>query len=191
MRRLVVLGSSAARPTAEQGCSGFLLDWDGLRILLDLGYGTLSQLLAHVPDGAVDAVIISHEHPDHCVDLHGLFRVRRYSYPGAAKLPLYCPPGVLERLAGLEPDMDLGDVFDHRPLPGRYDLPPFRLTGEPLPHYVPNVGLRLEAADVVLAYATDTGPHEAASIRRARQHFAGEVNVAARGLIIDLDQEAG
>jgi ribonuclease BN (tRNA processing enzyme) len=160
MRRLVVLGSSGARPTAEQGCSGFLLDWDGTRIVLDLGYGTLSRLLAYVPDGAADAVVVTHEHPDHCVDLHGLFRVRRYSYPGAAKLPLYCPAGVLARLAGLEPDVELGDVFEHHPLPGRYDLAPLRLIAQPLPHYVPNVGVRLEAAGMVLAYATDTGPHE-------------------------------
>ncbi len=160
MRRLVVLGASGARPTPRQGCSGFLLEWDGVRIVLDLGYGTLQQLLAYIPDGAADAVVITHEHPDHCVDLHGLFRVRRYSYPRAPKLPLYCPPGVLDRLASLEPDVDLGDVFEHRPLPGQYELGVFRLIAKPLPHYVPTVGVRLEADGVVLAYATDTGPHD-------------------------------
>ncbi|SDK69575.1 hypothetical protein SAMN05421874_11077 [Nonomuraea maritima] len=40
------------------------------------------RLLAHWPDGAVDAVVITHEHPDHCVDLHGLFRMRFYGDPG-------------------------------------------------------------------------------------------------------------
>jgi ribonuclease BN (tRNA processing enzyme) len=247
MRRLVVLGSSGARPTAAQGCSGFLLEWDGLRIVLDLGYGTLSPLLAHAPDGAVDAVVVTHEHPDHCVDVHALFRVRRYSYPDAPKLPLYCPPGVLDRLAGLEPDMDLGDVFEHRPLPGTYDLTRFRLTAEPLPHYVPNVGVRIEIDGTALAYATDTGPHEVlaelgreadvyivdatdhpgeteaatrnlltaveagqwaeragarrlllthlwpgtdpeVSIQRARRFFGGEIDVAEKGLVIDLDR---
>lgn len=158
-RRLVVLGASAARPTSEQGCSGYLLEWDGVRIVLDLGYGTVQQLLTHVPDGAVDAVVITHEHPDHCVDLHALFRVRHYSYPQAARLPLFCPTGVLDRLSGLEPDVDLGAVFEHRPLPGRYDIGPFRLIAEPLPHYVPTVGVRLEGSGFVLGYATDTGPH--------------------------------
>lgn len=161
MRRLVVLGASGGRPTAGQACSGFLLDWDGVRIVLDVGYGTLPQLLTHVPDGGVDAVVITHEHPDHCVDLHGLFRVRHYSYPDAPRLPLYCPPGVLDRLTGLEPDVDLGDVFDHRPLPGEYDLGQFRLAAVPLPHFVPNVGVRLSGGSVVVAYATDTGPHAA------------------------------
>jgi ribonuclease BN (tRNA processing enzyme) len=75
---LVVLGASGARPSAGQACSGFLLEWDGMRIVLDLGYGTLPPLLCHVPDGGVDAVVVTHEHADHCVDLHGLFRVRHY-----------------------------------------------------------------------------------------------------------------
>lgn len=159
MRRLVVLGGSGVRPTEEQGCSGFLLEWDGVQIVLDLGYGTLQQLLTHIPDGSADAIVVTHEHPDHCVDLHGLFRVRRYSYPRAPRLPLYCPSGVLDRLAGLEPDVDLDDVFEHRPLPGQYDLGSFRLVAEQLPHYVPTVGIRLEADGVVIGYATDTGPH--------------------------------
>jgi L-ascorbate metabolism protein UlaG (beta-lactamase superfamily) len=43
------------------------VDWDGFRLALDLGYGTLPRLLAQWRDGAVDAVVITHEHPDHCV----------------------------------------------------------------------------------------------------------------------------
>jgi ribonuclease BN (tRNA processing enzyme) len=31
--------------------------------------GTLPRLLARCPDGALDAVVITHEHPDHCIDL--------------------------------------------------------------------------------------------------------------------------
>lgn len=160
MRRLVVLGASGGRPTGGQPCSGFLLDWDHTRIVLDVGYATLPQLLTHAPEGGVDAVIITHEHPDHCADLHALFRTRHYDHPGASKLPLYCPPGVLNRLAGLEPDVDLTDVFEHRPLPGQYDLGPFRLVAIPLPHFVPTVGVRLTGDDIAIAYATDTGPHD-------------------------------
>jgi ribonuclease BN (tRNA processing enzyme) len=74
------------------------VDWDGFRLVLDLGYATLPRLLTHCPDGAVDAVVITHEHPDHCIDLHGLFRMRLYGGGGHRKLPLYCTPGVLTRL---------------------------------------------------------------------------------------------
>lgn len=161
MRRLVVLGASGCRPTAGQACSGYLIEWDGARIVLDLGYGTAPQLLNLVPDGDVTAIVITHGHPDHCVDLHALFRVRRYSFPDAPPLPLYAPEGVLDRLAGLEPDVELSDVFAHHPLPGSYRVGPFRLTTAGLPHFVPTVGVRLDTDGFTLAYATDTGPHEA------------------------------
>ena len=161
MRRLTVLGSCGAFPEPGRACSGFAVDWDGYRLVLDLGYATLPRLLAHWPDGAIDAVAITHEHPDHCIDLHGLFRMRYYGAPPQPRLPLYCPPGVLDRLAGLEPDVDLAAVFDLHPLPGRYQVGPFELTGVPLPPFVPNTGIRLQVGPVALAYSGDTGPDPA------------------------------
>jgi ribonuclease BN (tRNA processing enzyme) len=158
MRRVTVLGSCGAFPEPGRACSGFAVDWDGYRLALDLGYGTLPRLLALWPDGAVDAIAITHEHPDHCVDLHGLFRMRFYGGSGEPRLPLYCPPGVLDRLQGLEPDAALTEVFDVHPLPGTYRAGPVELTGLPLPHYVPNAGIRLQAGGTALAYTGDTGP---------------------------------
>jgi ribonuclease BN (tRNA processing enzyme) len=158
MRSLTVLGSSGAYPEPGRACSGFLVEWDDHRVVLDLGYGTLPRLLDRIPDGALDAVVITHEHPDHCIDLHGLFRMRRYGSRREPKLPLYCTPGVLDRLSGLEPDAQLRDVFDVRLLPGEYAMGPFRLSGRPLPHFVPSSGIRLECNRFVLAYTGDTGP---------------------------------
>ncbi|MBQ0922529.1 MBL fold metallo-hydrolase [Saccharopolyspora endophytica] len=155
MRRVTVLGSCAAFPEQGRACSGFAVDWAGHRLVLDLGYATLPRLFDHWPDGRVDAVVITHEHPDHCIDLHGLFRARFYG--GGPTLPLYCPPGVLDRLAGLEPDVDLHAVFDVHPLPGAYRVGPFELTGLALPHFVPNTGIRLSAEGITLAYTGDTG----------------------------------
>ncbi|MFI9817760.1 MBL fold metallo-hydrolase [Saccharothrix variisporea] len=171
MRAVRVLGGCGAYPEPGRACSGFLVEWDGFRLVLDLGYATLPRLLRHCPDGSVDAVVVTHEHPDHCIDLHGLFRMRFYggaAGSGAAgggaaggRVPLYCPPGVLTRLGALEPEVDLTAVFDVHDLPGRYRVGPFELTGVPLPHYVPNAGVRLEADGVVLAYTGDTGPSPA------------------------------
>lgn len=161
MRRVTVLGSCGAYPEPGRACSGFLVEWDGYRLVLDLGYATLPRLLAHCPDGAVDAVAITHEHPDHCVDLHGLFRMRLFGGTREPNLPLYCPPGVLDRLAGLEPDVDLRAIFDVHPLPGSYQAGPFQLSARLLPHFVPNTGIRLQAGNVAIAYTGDTGPDPA------------------------------
>jgi ribonuclease BN (tRNA processing enzyme) len=158
MRQVTVLGTCGAFPEVGRACSGFAVDWDGYRLVLDLGYATLPRLLAHWPDGGPDAIAITHGHPDHCIDLHGLFRMRFYGRPGRPRLPLYCPPGVLDRLAGLEPDVDLTAVFDWHELPGTYWAGPFELTGLPLPHFVPNAGIRVQAGEIAFAYSGDTGP---------------------------------
>lgn len=152
-----MLGSWAGFPEPGRACSGFLLESDGSAIVLDLGYGTLPRLLAARPDGAVDGIVVTHEHPDHCLDLHALFRIHHYGRSGV-RIPLYCPPGVVDRLAGIEPDADLGDVFDVHPLPGTYDLGGLRLTSVALPHFVENVGVRLDSDRIALAYTGDTAP---------------------------------
>jgi ribonuclease BN (tRNA processing enzyme) len=195
VRQVTVLGSCGAFPEPGRACSGFAVDWDGYRLVLDLGYGTLARLLAHWPDGAVDAVAVTHEHPDHCIDLHGLFRMRFYGGRGLSRLPLYCPPGVLDRLAGLEPDVDLAAVFDLRPLPGAYRAGPFELTGVPLPHFVPSAGIRAQADGITLAYSGDTGPDPAlADLGRDADLFIieatdrdGETLASARNLLTSAE----
>ncbi len=54
--------------------------------------------------------------------------------------------------------MDLTAVFDPHPLPGTYRAGPLELTGVPLPHFVPNAGIRVRAGEVAFAYSGDTGP---------------------------------
>lgn len=161
MVRLTVLGSCGGWPEAGRASSGFLVESDAFRLVLDLGFATLPRLLARCPRGAVDAVVVTHGHPDHCVDLQGLFRARHFQAAGAAPIPLYCPAGVVERITALEPSEDLRQVFDVRALPGTYRVGPFRLEARLLPHHVPNAGVRLTAPGVSLAYTGDSGPTDA------------------------------
>ena len=166
--RVVVLGSSGAWPEPDGACSGFVIEHAGYRVVLDLGYGTLPGLLSHLggvnADG-IDAVVVSHHHPDHCIDVHGLFHARWFGRRGEPPIPLYAPRGVLDVILGLEADDDRDDVFemfDWHELPAEpYDLGPFRLDSWALPHYVPNAGVRLAADDLVVAYTGDTGPSPA------------------------------
>lgn len=50
VRQLVVLGASGGRPTASQACSGFLIEWDGVRVVLDLGYAESKRKAVDVMD---------------------------------------------------------------------------------------------------------------------------------------------
>jgi ribonuclease BN (tRNA processing enzyme) len=158
------MGSCGAWPEPGRACSGFVLEHNGFQVVLDLGYGTLPRLLDLVESVAgdgIDAVVITHRHPDHMIDLHGLFRARWFGRRGAPAIPLYAPPGVLELVASLEEDDTdaVRQVFDWRQTPGSAtELGPFRLETRPLPHFVPNVGIRLTCADFTVAYTGDTGP---------------------------------
>lgn len=164
--RLVVLGSCGAWPEAGRACSGFVLEHDGFRVVLDLGYATLPRLLAllgsSVADG-VDAVVVTHRHADHAIDLHGLFRARWFGRRGSLPLPLYAPRDVLEQVSSLEDDADaVREVFDWHPLPApAYQVGPFLLRSWALPHFVPNAGVRLSTPDLTVAYTGDTGPDRA------------------------------
>lgn len=151
-----MLGSCGAWPEPDRACSGYLLEYDGFRLVLDLGFATLPRLLAHCPDGAVDAVVVTHSHSDHCVDLNGLLRVRHYA--GASPIPLLCAPGVAELVDGLEPRPRLADLFDVIELPGTHRVGPLLVESLLLPHHVPNTGVRLTAPGLTIAYTGDTGP---------------------------------
>lgn len=165
--RLVVLGSCGAWPEPERACSGFVLEHAGFRLVLDLGYGTLPRLLAHVGSVAadgIDAVVVTHHHPDHVVDLHGLFRARRYGRRAAAPVPVFGTAGVLETVIRLEEgDADaVASVFDFHTIPAAAaQVGPFRLESLALPHFVPNAGVRLSSPGLSLAYSGDTGPDDA------------------------------
>jgi ribonuclease BN (tRNA processing enzyme) len=165
--QLTVLGGCGAWPEPDRACSGFLLEHADARIAIDLGYGTASRLFAAlgstVADG-LDAVIISHHHPDHMVDLHALMRARWMGNPGAPRIPLYAPDGVVARLTALQ-DGDrtaVSKVFDWHPIPAPTQAAgPFRLDTVLLPHFVPNAGIRLTAPGLTVAYTGDTGPTQA------------------------------
>jgi ribonuclease BN (tRNA processing enzyme) len=84
--RLTVLGGCGAWPVPGQGCSGYLAEHDGYRVLIDPGYGTMPRLPV-APD-SIDAVLISHGHPDHCADLNPLLRARALgTRPARATVP--------------------------------------------------------------------------------------------------------
>lgn len=158
--RLTVLGGCGAWPAAGQACSGFLIERDGFRLLVDAGYAIVPRLLNHIPADQVDAVFISHGHPDHCADLNPLLRARALRDDPPAALPVYALPGALDAVLALDRTGMLATAYVwHRFTAGdELDIGPFRAHTLPLPHFVPNAGVRLEAGDRALVYTGDAGP---------------------------------
>jgi ribonuclease BN (tRNA processing enzyme) len=161
--RLTVLGGCGAWPEAGQACSGFLVEHDGFRLIIDLGYATVPRLLELAAPDQVDAVFISHGHPDHCADLNPLLRARALPDEPAPPLPVYALPGATDAVLALDrPGMLASALRLTEISPGsRLEIGPFRAQTWLLPHWVPDAGLRLTAAGSVLAYTGDCGPSPA------------------------------
>jgi len=161
--RLTVLGCSGSIPGPRGPCSSYLLESEGYRLLLDLGNGALGALQRHAGLDGVDATLVSHLHPDHCLDLCAWYVARRYHPEGPMPcVPVYGPAGTGARLArayGVAAAEDMGARFDFRSVEaGRLDLGPFRLTLARVAHPVETFAVRAEADGATLTYSADTGP---------------------------------
>ncbi|MEL7609854.1 MAG: MBL fold metallo-hydrolase [Bacillota bacterium] len=67
--KLTVLGKNGPFPRAGGACSGYLLESGDVRLVLDMGNGTLSRLLQACGLERISAVLLSHLHSDHMSDM--------------------------------------------------------------------------------------------------------------------------
>jgi ribonuclease BN (tRNA processing enzyme) len=166
---LIVAGSSASIPRPDRACSSYLVDDGETPIVLDLGTGALANLRRHVDYDRLGAVVISHMHADHFIDLIPLRYALRYGPRRRnAKLPVHLPPGGLAMLKSLvsafapEGGDFLGDVFDlheydpSRPLPIEGATLRFAHTA----HYIPAFAIRWDRGGASVTYSADTAPDE-------------------------------
>lgn len=166
--RLTVVGCSGSFPGPDSAASCYLLEaeHDGRpwRVLLDLGSGALGALQRYVDPRTLDAVWLSHLHPDHCADLAGLYVLWRHHPEGRSRrLPVWGPAGVAEQAArayGLPSDPGMGREFDfHEHAEGEpTTVGPFTVVATRVVHPVTAYGLRVTASGRTLAYTGDSGP---------------------------------
>jgi ribonuclease BN (tRNA processing enzyme) len=153
---VTVLGCSGSYPGPGGACSGYLIDAGDTRLWVDAGSGTLANLQQHVPDVALDAVFLSHEHPDHWTDIEGYLNVLRF-VTGATGVPVYSPAGLRERpYQAVEPYLDWHDVSDgDRVTVGSIDVS-FSRTD----HARDTLAMRFDRAEggPSVVYSADTGP---------------------------------
>ena len=196
--RLTVLGGCGAYPEAGQACSGYLVEHDGFRLLVDLGYAVVPRLFELITAAEVDAVFITHGHPDHCADLNPLLRARVLGAEALPPLPVHALPGALDAVLALDrPGMLAAGYVLHEVNPGSsLDIGPFGARTRLLPHSRPNAGVRLTAGGRVLAYTGDTGPDDGvadlargADLLLAEASFADEVPEDLRGTLSSARQQ--
>jgi ribonuclease BN (tRNA processing enzyme) len=160
--KLTVVGCAGTFPGPDSPCSSYLLEQDGFRLLVDAGNGSTGMLQRSIGLLDIDAVVISHLHGDHYLDLVTYTYARRYHPDGRPEcLTVHGPHGVREHVAGAfaRPVDDLlSEVYDFVELtPGRLDIGPFELELGQVNHPVETYGMRISAGGSTIAYSADTG----------------------------------
>lgn len=184
--RVTVIGCSGSFPGPNSPASSYLVEAEGYSLLLDMGNGAVGSLQRFHDVLDIDAVCISHLHPDHCLDLTVYWIARTYCPDGPApRIPVYGPAGTAEHMIKayeLEPNPGMWDAFDFRTLlAGRMTLGPFSITTALMNHPVEAYGLRIEHGGSVMTYSGDTGRSDAL-VRLARDSdlFLCEAGFAER-----------
>ncbi len=160
--QLRILGCSGTYPTPNSPTSGYLIEDGSTKIWVDCGIGTFAALQQVTSFLDIDALVLTHLHPDHCLDIFSLYYALRFA-PESRFLPVYAPFLAEEHLSQMligDPSCTMGKVFDFRSVSDgvsafvggiRLD---FCLTDHPIPTYA----IRASSSSCVLTFSADTGP---------------------------------
>jgi ribonuclease BN (tRNA processing enzyme) len=159
--RLTVVGCSGSFPGPDSAASCYLLEADGFRLVIDFGNGSLGALQRYAGLFDIDAVVLSHLHADHCVDLYSYSIARAYSPAGPQPpIPVYGPAGTPERIGAIHgPGGDDGllERFTFETLtPATTAIGPFDVQAARVNHPVETFAFRFTHG-----YTGDTGECEA------------------------------
>jgi ribonuclease BN (tRNA processing enzyme) len=155
---LTVLGCSGSYGSPVGGaCSGYLVRTGDAVIWMDCGNGTFANLQQYAHPADLTAVVITHAHPDHCVDIYGLHVLYKYGLDQNC-LPVYAPEGVEKTLEGLVGEWT--DTFDWKLVTDgdTVSIDGTQLAFSRTDHPLPTVAVELAHGDKRLVYTADTGP---------------------------------
>ena len=150
---VTVLGCSGSYPGRVSACSGYLVDDGTTRVWLDAGSGTLANLQHHLALDQLDAVVVSHGHPDHWSDLEGWNIVLQH-FLERSGFPVYAPAGLKEQTHDGMPNVAWVDVADG----DRMTIGTLEATFSRTDHGPETLAVRIDAGDRSLGYSADTGP---------------------------------
>jgi ribonuclease BN (tRNA processing enzyme) len=155
---LTVLGCSGSYAEAGGACSGYLVQGGGASVWLDAGPGTLANLQRHLDLDTLDAVVLTHAHPDHWVDVLPYHNVVRHIRPRTGVVVL--SPAEVRRLAG-EVNGQLSPAFDWTEVRSGdvASVGGLSLSFSRTDHGPETLAVRIDAEDGgSLGYSADTGP---------------------------------
>jgi ribonuclease BN (tRNA processing enzyme) len=177
--KITVLGKSPSWQDAGGACSGYLIETDETRVLLDCGNGVFGKLRERVDYTEVDAVVISHLHADHFLDLVPFSYALIYA-PKQQPVPVHiwdgtsdpahprliAPPGAGEtfrRVVGAWGNDDLIESafrVEEYSSGDRVEVGDIWVSFHPVPHFVETFAVRIgsDGGCGEIAYSADTRP---------------------------------
>jgi ribonuclease BN (tRNA processing enzyme) len=180
--RITVLGKSPAWQDAGGACSGYLIEQDGFGLLLDCGNGVFSKLRRFRDYVDVGAVVISHMHADHFLDLVPFAYALTYAprqqpvpvagWPGTehpARPELYAPLGATDTFRTIVSSWGSEDLIEHAFDVHEYDgtdeleVGPFSVRFCEVPHYLATFAVELSSRSNGagrLTYSADCSPND-------------------------------
>ena len=154
---LTVLGCDGSYPGPGGACSGYLVSDGTTHVWLDAGNGTLAALQQHVPLESLTGVVLTHEHPDHCADVEGLYVWARWG-ADRRRVPVLSPVGV--RDGRYHPVEDLAPWFDWTVVAdgSLTSIGGLTFRFSRTDHGPETLAVRVEGGGRVLGYSADSGP---------------------------------
>lgn len=159
---LTVIGAGPAYtddPTSVGAC--YLLRHDGSALVLDLGQGAFARLASRIEPSTLEAVVVSHLHPDHFIDLVAMRHYLRYYRRPPARLRVLGPAGVGARIDALhaEPGFSAAALDCEALAPGTVEVGPFTIEAGRVRHHGNSFGFRVSVAgeERGLVYSGDIG----------------------------------
>jgi ribonuclease BN (tRNA processing enzyme) len=164
---LTVLGASGTYPKPGGACSGFLLRSAGTDVWIDTGPGTFANLQRHASYRDLAALVLSHLHIDHTVDLYPFYYALRYApgSKGPTGLSVFAPAGAEAHLSNLvSPTGQDGfaGFFTFKTVRSGDDIKidPFHFHFQQSNHPIETLAMRIEVGRRSMAYTADTAPSE-------------------------------
>lgn len=160
--RLIVLGVNSPFPRDGRATLGYVLEANGLFLLIESGFGIHRRLREEALLDKLHGVYLSHLHSDHSADLPAVILGATMGSGREEKLPVYLPPGEADRLRQWLTACGFTFVLDHAVLHelehgNPLDLRGLRLTTAPAAHSLPGCIAAFEAGGKKAVYTGDTG----------------------------------
>jgi len=161
---LLVVGAGAAYPDRPGAASStYVVEHLGARLCLDLGQGGFAGLAGRLDPSALAAVVVSHLHPDHFVDLVALRHFLCYEFDPPRRMRVLAPEGLEARLDGLlaQPGFAAAALDIEPRSEGTTHVGPFLLESVLVTHAGESYAVRVAPADDPaapgLVYSGDCG----------------------------------